>query len=135
MDIEIVFLGLCGEALGQWIAICESNNLTIKVLGEQSATNISQVLLMADLGVTTTPLLLTEKSGTVAAMQEHGLPVLCVSRSWEVNGLSEEFSPAGIQLFKGGDLTHYLLVKNVKIADSGIAKISNQFLDSLLKFK
>jgi hypothetical protein len=33
---------------------------------------------MADLGVTTTPILLAEKSGTVAAMQEHELPVLCI---------------------------------------------------------
>ena len=135
LDVEIIFLGRCVAALQEWIVICESKKITIKVFGEQPAAKISEVLRLADLGVTTTPMLLTEKSGTVAAMQEHGLPVLCVSRSWEVNGLSEEFSPAGIQLFKGGDLTHYLLVKNVIIDDHGIAKISNQFLDSLLKFK
>jgi hypothetical protein len=138
LDVEILFIGHCGEALQQWIAICEANDLTIKVLGEQPAAKISEVLGMADLGVTTTPLLLAEKSGTVAAMQEHGLPVLCVSRAWEVKGLSENFTPSDIQLFTGGDLIHYLFAKNVKdvkIVDNGIGHISNQFLDSLLKFK
>jgi hypothetical protein len=135
LNVEIIFLGRCGKALQQWIDVCELNNLSIKILGEQPATKISEVLGMADLGVTTTPILLAEKSGTVAAMQEHGLPVLCVSSSWEVKGYSGDFTRSDIQFFKGGDLTHYLLVKNFKITDNSIAKISNQFLDSLLKFK
>jgi glycosyltransferase involved in cell wall biosynthesis len=135
LDVEIVFIGRCGTALQQWIAICEANNLTIKILGEQPAAIISEVLRMADLGVSTTPLLLAEKSGTVAAMQEHGLPVLCVCRLWEVKDFPTDYTPFGIQLFKEGDLSHYLSTKNEKVVINSVSKISIQFLNSLLKFK
>jgi hypothetical protein len=135
LDIEIVFIGRCGAAIQQWIVVCEVHNFAIKVLGEQPAAKISEVLLMADMGVTTTPILLTEKSGTVGAMQEHGLPVLCVSRSWEVKGFSDEFTPLGLELFKGGKLSNYLVSKNGSPVINSISRTSNQFLDSLLKFK
>jgi glycosyltransferase involved in cell wall biosynthesis len=135
LDIEVVFIGRCGAALEQWITLCESKKITIKVFGEQPAAKISEVLRMADLGVTTTPLLLAEKSGTVAAMQEHGLPVLCVSRSWGVKGFSDEFTPLRLKLFKGGKLSNYLVSKNESVVINSISRTSNQFLDSLLKFK
>jgi hypothetical protein len=135
LDIEIVFIGRCGTALEEWIAICKSKKITIKVLGERPASKISEVLRMADLGVTTTPLLLAEKSGTVAAMKEHGLPILCVSRSWGVKGYSDDFTPLGLELFKGGKLSNYLVSKNGSAVINSISRTSNQFLDSLLKFK
>lgn len=47
-------------------------------LGERSETDVSRILNTLDLGVATTPLYLIEKSGSCAAMREHGLPVLVV---------------------------------------------------------
>jgi len=135
LDVEIVFIGRCGEEIKQWLTICESNKITTKVLGEQPAAKISEVLRIADLGITTTPLLLSEKSGTVAAMLEHGLPVLCVSRSWEVKGLTENITPFGIQFFNGKDFSHDLFAKKINGVNNSISKISNQFLTSLVKFK
>jgi hypothetical protein len=135
LDIEIVFIGRCGEEIKQWIAICKKKKIKIKVLGELASPKISEVLSRANLGVTTTPFLLAEKSGTVAAMHEHELPVLCVSRLWGVKGLSADCTPFGVQFFKGDDLSHYIVAKKGKIVNNSISNISNQFLNSLFKFK
>jgi hypothetical protein len=135
LDIEIVFIGRCGEEIKEWIAICKKKKIKIKVLGELVSPKISEVLSRANLGVTTTPFLLAEKSGTVAAMHEHELPVLCVSRLWEVEGLPEDCTPFGVQFFKGDDLSHYIVAKKGKLLNNSISNISNQFLNSLFKFK
>lgn len=45
-------------------------------IGEQPAERISQALQVLDFGITASPLALVGKSGTVAAMLEHGLPVI-----------------------------------------------------------
>jgi hypothetical protein len=61
--------------------------------------------------------------------------VLCVCREWEVKGFPTDYTPFGMQLFKEGDLIHYLSMKNENVVINSVAKISTQFLDSLLKFK
>jgi hypothetical protein len=45
------------------------------VLGPQSPEKISAILQHIDVGLATTPLSIAGKSGTVAAMRDHGLPV------------------------------------------------------------
>jgi glycosyltransferase involved in cell wall biosynthesis len=135
LDVEVVCVGRCGPELKRWINICESEKITIKVLGEQPSAKISEVLSTANWGLTTTPLLTAEKSGTVAAMLEHGLPVICISKSWKVKCFPIEHTPFGIQLFKERDFKHYLNAKNENIIVNSVSIISNQFLVSLLKFK
>lgn len=55
-------------------------------LGEQSAEIISGLINGADFGVSTSPMCLIGKSGTVAAMLEHGLPVI-VNRDHPLRGI------------------------------------------------
>jgi hypothetical protein len=133
IGIEIIFIGRCGSEQQKWIEMCKSKEISIKVLGEQSLEKVSETLNNADFGITTTPLLLTEKSGTVAAMREHGLPILCVSKLWNVVGFLEHYTPIGIQVFKEEDIYNYLLTKKTKVVTSSISCISKQFLDSLFK--
>jgi hypothetical protein len=135
IDIEISFIGLCGPEQQCWISICESKKIKIKVFGEQSSQTISEVLNSASIGITTTPLILTEKSGTVAAMKEHGLSILCVSNSWEVKGFSNEFLPIDVQLFKKDQFDSYLCSSFKTKNSQTLLSVANQFLDSLLKFK
>jgi hypothetical protein len=45
-------------------------------LGEQPAQRISELFNTVDFGIATTPLALIGKSATVAAMFDHGLPVV-----------------------------------------------------------
>ncbi|MEA3213392.1 MAG: hypothetical protein QOE70_6449 [Chthoniobacter sp.] len=53
-------------------------------LGEQSGERVSQFLQTVDLGVATSPGALIGKSGTVAAMLDHGLPVVVTRDDWEL---------------------------------------------------
>ena len=52
------------------------NNFLIQTTGELSTNLISEKLQECTLGVSTTPFDVIGKSGTTAAMLEHGLPVL-----------------------------------------------------------
>jgi hypothetical protein len=132
IEIEIIFVGRCGPEQQKWIEICKSKQIVVKVLGEQQVQKISETLSNADLGITTTPLLLTEKSGTVTAMIEHGLPILCISKLWQVVGFSEKDTSIRIQFFKEINLEKYLIQKKAEGIANSISKISKQFINSLL---
>lgn len=84
IKIKLTFIGRCGAEQAIWIKAWQEQGLAYKVLGEQPSEKISEVLSQGDLGITTTPLLLAEKSGTVAAMLEHQLNIVCVSKKWTI---------------------------------------------------
>lgn len=56
------------------------------LLGELPAESISGLINGSDFGVSTSPMCLIGKSGTVAAMLEHGLPVI-VNRDYPLRGI------------------------------------------------
>jgi hypothetical protein len=133
LAIEISFIGRCGEEQENWVRICNQEGLTVKVYGEQSVEKISEILHQADIGITTTPLLLTEKSGTVAAMLEHDLPVLCVARRWTVKGFTENSLPTGVHLFNNEYLSKYISTNSKKNSYNFVSKVSSQFIELLTK--
>lgn len=53
-------------------------------LGEQPSERVSQFLQTVDLGVATSPWALIGKSGSVAAMFDHGLPVVVTRDDWNL---------------------------------------------------
>lgn len=57
-------------------------------LGFQPVERISQYFQCLDFGLATAPLILCDKSGSVIAMKEHGLPVLVNQDSIRINGVS-----------------------------------------------
>ena len=59
----------------------------VVVVGEKPALEISRILQSIDLGLATSPRQLIQKSGTVAAMLEHGLPVLVTRDDWHLRGV------------------------------------------------
>ncbi len=68
--------GEIGERILRALQVHEENSWRVLNLGPQSAEDISQCLLAADFGVSAGPPEYVFKSGTIAAMVEHGLPVL-----------------------------------------------------------
>jgi hypothetical protein len=77
--IFIHFGGIGGErGLAAWNSAMLNlpQGVEAVVLGQQPAERISAILQQLDLGLATTPLSIAGKSGTVAAMREHGLPVI-----------------------------------------------------------
>jgi hypothetical protein len=55
--------------------------------GERSIAEISKILQSLDLGLATSPRQAIQKSGSVAAMLEHGLPVLVTRDDWRLRGI------------------------------------------------
>jgi glycosyltransferase involved in cell wall biosynthesis len=86
-------VGRSGPQLNNWINEFKSVGLPVKIMGEQPKEVISQTLKAASFGISTSAYMMIEKSGTVAAMQEHGLPIICVSGP---------YTPMGIKTFSGG---------------------------------
>jgi len=72
----------------------ERHGVRCMELGEQPSNRISQFLHEVDLGVATSPWALIGKSGTVAAMLEHGLPVVATREDWKLRvGTTPEPAP------------------------------------------
>ncbi|MEO7413148.1 MAG: glycosyltransferase [Opitutaceae bacterium] len=74
-------------------AILESfsrRGVVVSVTGEQDAATISQLLSSADYGIAPHPWALVGKSGSAAAMVEHGLPVLVPREDWHLRHVDSQ---------------------------------------------
>ena len=76
--IVILSAGKLRSGEAPWCAMAERyrENFTFCRLGELCPQQISEYLHFLDFGIATTPLVLLQKSGSVEAMQDHGLPVI-----------------------------------------------------------
>ena len=131
LNVVLKTIGRCGTEQTHWEKTWREAGLTIEILGEQPEDIISQVLSMASFGISTTPASLIEKSGTVAAMREHGLAVLCVSRSWHPRGFQELQLPEGVIQYKEGELKEFITAHPHKNNSTNISDISRQMTNSL----
>ena len=131
VNVVLKTIGRCGTEQTHWEKTWRAAGLTIEILGEQPEDIISQVLSMASFGISTTPASLIEKSGTVAAMREHGLAVLCVSRSWHPRGFQELQLPEGVIQYKEGELKEFITAHPHKNNSTNISDISRQMTNSL----
>ncbi|MCW3094231.1 MAG: glycosyltransferase family 1 protein [Ferruginibacter sp.] len=133
VKVEMRMIGRCGYEQESWKKACEAAGLLVKVLGEQSPEHISHVLTNSSFGISTTPTALIGKSGSVAAMQEHGLPVLCVSRLWQPRGFVDPKLPDGIMRYKEGQIQDFITRSRSGIAPRvNVTVIARQFVNSLL---
>lgn len=130
--VRLVLLGRCGREQAHWVESWEAAGLPVEVLGEQPPSRISEVLAAASLGIATTPASLLGKSGAVAAMREHGLPVLCVSGPWQPRGLTHLPLPEGVAVYKEGSFETYLVEKSTSKVDNTVEAIANRLSESLL---
>jgi hypothetical protein len=78
--ISIGRAGDAGDAILRELQREENDSWRLLELGQQSGEDISQCLLLADYGVSAVPPEYLFKSGTAAAMIDHGLPMI-VTRS------------------------------------------------------
>lgn len=129
--ISLILLGRCGSEQEDWINIWEANGLEVKVYGEQSPENISKILQNSFAGISTTPVAKLEKSGAVAAMREHGLPVICASRTWQPQNDKSLKLPPGTIVYKKGNLGVILSNLPHPQYDTGVTGIAQQFINSL----
>jgi hypothetical protein len=76
--IQLSHIGRIGPGESIWTDLTERNGKEIELcrLGERSLDEISRFFSYLDFGVSTVPLALIGKSSSVAAMLDHGLPVI-----------------------------------------------------------
>lgn len=129
VEIKLVIVGRTGSEQGKWASIWEAAGLKVELMGEQTPERISEILSSSLAGISTTPLALLEKSGSVAAMREHGLSVLCVRPYWAVKGISN-FSPlSGIIEYRIGNFENcFKKIKPISV-QSTLQEIGRKLVD------
>ncbi|RYY68912.1 MAG: glycosyltransferase family 1 protein [Chitinophagaceae bacterium] len=129
--ISLTLIGRNGKEAGKWQSAWENAGLQIHVLGAQETVVISSEMQKATIGIATTPLLLIEKSGSAATMLEHGLPVLCISKPWEVAGMGNYNIPPGIVEYHPGVLENLFAEKPIVSTCNTLSSVSAAFVESL----
>jgi glycosyltransferase involved in cell wall biosynthesis len=89
--IQLSHIGRIGPGEPVWIELTKRYGSEIEFcrLGERSLEEISRFFSFVDFGVSTTPLALIGKSSCVAAMLDHGLPVIVNRDDVHFRGIRE----------------------------------------------
>jgi hypothetical protein len=131
IEIDLTIIGRCGKDQERWADKWAAAGLKVNVLGEQSIDNVSKLLGTATMGISTTPAALIGKSGSVAAMLEHGLPIICVPFPWQPRDFEDFAMPAGIMTYQKGNLESILSGRfDVPVANN-ISTITDQLIKLL----
>lgn len=126
----ITFVGRSGHEKENWKISFQKYDFEIFDLGEKKPNQISEALNMANLGITTTPVLLVEKSGTVISMRNHGLPILSVGKDWIPSRAEVLELPSDVIEFNGSNFESILNFKSKK-CDTTILDVADNFLSIL----
>lgn len=131
-QISVLFAGRNGSEIKKWQSALEAVGIEYEILGELTTDEISNLLKRASYGLSTTPLALAEKSGSIAAMVEHGLPVLCVRNEWR-SGIKDSVYPIeNVTGYEQGKLADFFDKAKKQIKPSNtIVESANVFLKSL----
>ena len=134
MDIKIFLLlvGRYGQEGNRWSEIWKAQGLDVELLGEQRPSVISKVFLGSSFGLSSTPFALLQKSGSVAAMREHGLPVICVSRVWKPRKSSDVIQFENVEEYVKGSIEKCFAMKSVKENRNCITSVAAQFLQTII---
>lgn len=83
----IVHIGRCegqGKAVWARIKLRFDSRVAFHSLGQLAAADVSKALQGLDLGIATSPWSVAGKSGTIAAMLEHGVPVVVTRNDFQL---------------------------------------------------
>jgi hypothetical protein len=133
--VVVSAIGRQGAGTPLWRSLQEryGSRFAFAALGERSPREVSMFLQGLDYGIATTPWQLIGKSATVAAMVDHGLPVI-VSRDDVRLRLSQEPRSSAEPLLYRMDaqLPRWLLGQSSRApARDGLARLADTFLSDL----
>jgi glycosyltransferase involved in cell wall biosynthesis len=129
--LKFVFIGNCGVGMEDWINVLRTNKINFETTGFISDKEISNILSSCNYGISTTPYILNQKSGSVSAMFEHQLPVLCVARNWAVKGYNQR-AFLNLTNYTGKEsVSNYLNTKFIISNENSLEYVASKFLDGL----
>jgi hypothetical protein len=132
-SVRLSLVGLCGPEETRWKKAFETLGMKVSVYGPQSVEKISEVLGNSTYGVSTSAFPMIEKSGTVVAMLDHGLPVICVANQWKQNGIAFPGGPKGVFEYKEGSLESFIQTEQKEIVVSELRDVANKLISTLEK--
>ena len=134
--LVLVFLGkhnLTPEAVNQLKAALHSR-AEVVFTGEKSAADISILLQALDLGLATTPRQIIQKSGSAAAMLEHGLQILVTRNDWQLRGLDAPLDDKSPRFLSP---EQFAVLKNLPVRDQqppgdcGLTRVAHQLVAAM----
>jgi hypothetical protein len=133
-EVFILLMGRHGRAdsnVNEWNKNAPSNVVFLSI-GERSPKQLSRWFLQLDFGAVGTPWALLDKSGSAAAMLEHGVPVLVSRNDWHFAGLDEGPSdPNGRCRLINGDVFSWILASKPTTAVSRLDEIARRFMEAM----
>jgi len=131
--MHMILIGRSGAEQNEFSRIWTSYGFSIDLLGEQDEEVISRKLSSATFGISTTTFAMIEKSGTVAAMIEHHLPVLCIAKLWRRKRIDGIKAPQGIFQYNVGELKPFINgLANIKFRPQNAAEVALTFVNKLI---
>lgn len=130
MPVSLIIVGRGGNEQKHWEEIWSELDLEVVVMGELSAEEISNTLCRASYGITTTVFGKVEKSGSVAAMTEHGLKVICVAADWQPRGMPVLKKVPGVIEYREGELNAFFQSANEPAAFCKAEEVSCRLIES-----
>lgn len=127
----VKFAGRNGYYLPEWKAAFSKEGIEAITIGELGADKVSYTLQEADLGISTTPFILSQKSGSVSAMLAHGLPVICLGRPWTVQGFTHA-DVQGVFDYVPGNFQSDFLACKVPAAMNCVSVTSSTLIENFL---
>jgi hypothetical protein len=134
-EVCLILMGRCGKEQETWTRKWQLSSLRVIVLGDQSPEVISYALKTSSIGINTGAFQMIDKSGTVAAMLDHGLPILCVSKPWKARGINEFDPPQGIFKLRPGCLQACLASKPINRTAFSVGEVAKTLVNSLTTFQ
>ena len=132
VNIKLTFIGRCGAEQERWAEIWRSESLELDIMAEQSAEKISAILSNSSMGISATALAVIEKSGTFAAMHDHKLAVISVSKPWNPIGITGLKTQDGIVEYSIGNFESCIKA-DLKSNPLSLTKIVADLTNSLSK--
>lgn len=131
-DISLTFLGKCGPETEHWANVWKSHGLFVEQLGTLKPENLSKALGSATIGISTTPAVLVDKSGSVSAMLAHRLPVVLVSKRMNIKGFRPGALPVGISEYTQGNFSKVIKEKLDSPIFNTAATVARKMSDCLV---
>lgn len=134
-EVVFNFIGRNGSHAKNWIIKLQAAGFEPVIMGEQPVEIISSMISATDFGVSTSAFHTIEKSGTVAAFLEYGIPVLCVTNRLDADSEEKRIEIPGIRLYETGNLG--LLVEHPEpfLHPVNVGKIAEQFISDVSRVK
>lgn len=133
--IAIISIGRLGGGEKLWESLSKTYcfQFVFLSLGEHSPGKVSEFFNSIDVGIATSPYLLVGKSGTVAAMLEHGLPVIVNADDFQLASCSIPLQEKDPLLYKLNSCTVDKLADKLgrAVPQSQLKNTTKQFLKNL----